>query len=98
MSAVLADLGPEVQILLCSKKLFPNQVLPPEYGGTGSTVQELTKYWIDQVTFLVVLLWYFLVLDTLWKSSEKNHYRSPCAKLFSSKICTKPCAKLVSNQ
>jgi len=23
--------------------------LPPEYGGTGSTVEELTKYWMDQV-------------------------------------------------
>ena len=49
MSAVLADLGPEVETILCSKKWRPNQVLPPEYGGTGSTVEELTKYWMDQV-------------------------------------------------
>jgi len=35
MSAVLADLGPEV--------------LPPEYGGSGSSVDELTKYWIEQI-------------------------------------------------
>ena len=25
------------------------QVLPPEYGGSGSSVDELTKYWIEQV-------------------------------------------------
>ena len=40
----------------------PNQVLPPEYGGTGSTVEELTKYWIDQVTFLVVLITYWFIV------------------------------------
>ena len=39
-----------------SYTVAPNQVLPPEYGGTGSTVEDLTKYWIDQVTFLVALI------------------------------------------
>ena len=24
-------------------------MLPPEYGGSGSSVDELTKYWIEQV-------------------------------------------------
>ena len=42
-----------------SYTVAPNQVLPPEYGGTGSTVEELTKYWIDQVIFLVVFSTYW---------------------------------------
>ena len=39
-------------------------MLPPEYGGTGSSVDDLTKYWMDQVTFLVVFgpIWYVVVL------------------------------------
>ena len=24
-------------------------MLPPEYGGSGTSVDELTKYWIEQV-------------------------------------------------
>ena len=37
-------------------------MLPPEYGGTGSSVDDLTKYWMEQVTFFWVSfgpLWYF---------------------------------------
>ena len=30
-------------------KKIKNQVLPPEYGGSGSTVEELTKYWVEEV-------------------------------------------------
>ena len=55
LSAVVAELGPEVEIMSSSKKLCQiiaktlNQVLPPEYGGSGSTVEELTKYWVEEV-------------------------------------------------